>query len=250
VLLLGVTWSNTQYLSQVNDRVATQLDRQAAHQQIAQGSEIQPVFDKYNRLVSRMQDLETAHVKREDALRRDLEGKAHAIIQQQAMLGRVDRLASMNDMAARMAHRLRNPLTGVLITLINLSETNQRRTPGLMTDEATQLTAIGQAPVTMPLILLGVHPGDEIEGLLPSGLTRPGKLLSGHCLVPCAFACIRRPVGSVLGVRRCLGNLGLLISYCSIEHYTRATGSVICAAASGPSRTEHRTLLHRQHFPC
>jgi signal transduction histidine kinase len=85
---------------------------------------VRPVFDKYNRMVRRMQDLEKAHVNRETSLSDALEEKTRAIVQQQAMLGRVDRLAALGDVSARMAHRLRNPLTGVLMTLTNLCEEN------------------------------------------------------------------------------------------------------------------------------
>ncbi len=83
---------------------------------------LRPVFAKYNRMVVRMEELEKAHVKREQALRQELEQKASAIVQQQAMLGRVDRVSLLGAVAARLAHRMRNPLTGVLVTLTNLSE--------------------------------------------------------------------------------------------------------------------------------
>jgi signal transduction histidine kinase len=83
---------------------------------------IRPVFDRYNRMVGRMHDLEDAHVKREQALRKNLERTTRALVKHQAMLARADRLAALGEMSARMAHRLRNPLSAVLVTLTNLRD--------------------------------------------------------------------------------------------------------------------------------
>ena len=83
---------------------------------------IHPVFAMYNHMVIHMQELEQAHIGRERALRKELEAKAQSIVQQQAMLERVDRLVVIGDVAARLAHRLRSPMTGVLVTLTNLSD--------------------------------------------------------------------------------------------------------------------------------
>jgi signal transduction histidine kinase len=83
---------------------------------------IRPVFDEYNRLVGHLEDLEAAHVERETALKEDLEMTTRALVKHQAMLARADRLAALGEMSARMAHRLRNPLSGVLVTLTNLRD--------------------------------------------------------------------------------------------------------------------------------
>jgi signal transduction histidine kinase len=83
---------------------------------------IRPVFDQYNRLVGRLQDLEAGHVKRETALKENLEMTTGDLVKHQAMLARADRLAALGEMSARMAHRLRNPLSGVLVTLTNLRD--------------------------------------------------------------------------------------------------------------------------------
>ncbi len=81
---------------------------------------IRPVFMQYNRMVGRMQDLELAHVKREVSLRHDLEQATAALLKQREVLARADRMAAAGNMVARMAHRLRSPLSGVVVTLTNL----------------------------------------------------------------------------------------------------------------------------------
>jgi two-component system C4-dicarboxylate transport sensor histidine kinase DctB len=83
---------------------------------------LHPLFQKYNRLVRRMQDLEEAHVKRESFLREEVQRTTRALVEQQAVIARADRLAVSGDLAARMAHRLRSPLSAVQVTLSNLRE--------------------------------------------------------------------------------------------------------------------------------
>lgn len=83
---------------------------------------LHPLFQKYNRLVRRMQDLEEAHVKRESVLREEVQRTTRALVDQQAVIARADRLAVSGDLAARMAHRMRSPLSAVQVALINLRE--------------------------------------------------------------------------------------------------------------------------------
>jgi len=83
---------------------------------------MRPLFEKYNRMVKRMHDVERGHLKREDSLQRDVDSATRALIQQQLALSRAERLVASGEMAARMAHELRNPLSGVLMALTNLRE--------------------------------------------------------------------------------------------------------------------------------
>lgn len=79
-----------------------------------------PLFEKYNRMVKRMRDLDAGHIKREDTLQKDVEEAIRALIQQQAALARAERMAAVGDVSARLAHDLRNPLSGVLMAMTNL----------------------------------------------------------------------------------------------------------------------------------
>jgi two-component system NtrC family sensor kinase len=83
---------------------------------------LRPLFEKYNRMVKRMRGVEAGHVKREDALQREVDSATRALFQQQVALSRADRLAALGEMSARVAHELRNPLSGVLMALTNLAE--------------------------------------------------------------------------------------------------------------------------------
>jgi signal transduction histidine kinase len=83
---------------------------------------VRPLFEKYNRMVKRMHDLEQGHQKREDSLRQDVDQATRALFQQQAALARMERLAAVGEVSARLGHELRNPLSGVLMALTNLRE--------------------------------------------------------------------------------------------------------------------------------
>jgi len=79
-----------------------------------------PLFEKYNRMVRRMRDLDLGHTNREDGLQQDVEKATRALIHQQLALARAERMAAVGDLSARLAHDLRNPLSGVLMALTNL----------------------------------------------------------------------------------------------------------------------------------
>jgi nitrogen fixation/metabolism regulation signal transduction histidine kinase len=81
-----------------------------------------PLFDKYNRMVKRMRDLDRGHAKREGVLRQDVDEATRALVQQQAALAGADRMAVVGELLARLAHDLRNPLSGALMALTNLRE--------------------------------------------------------------------------------------------------------------------------------
>lgn len=97
---------------------------------------IRPLFDQYTRVVGRMRDLEAAHVKREEVLRGGLEQATRALFRQQTLLARADRLAVSGDLAARVAHRLRSPLSGVMLAMTNLRDES---------DSSTQRERLSQA---------------------------------------------------------------------------------------------------------
>jgi signal transduction histidine kinase len=81
---------------------------------------LRPLFEKYNRMVRRVSDAEQDHIRREDSLQRDVDTATRALLQQQLALTRAERLATLGDVSAHLAHELRNPLSGVLMALTNL----------------------------------------------------------------------------------------------------------------------------------
>jgi C4-dicarboxylate-specific signal transduction histidine kinase len=81
---------------------------------------LSPLFENYNFLVTRLEELEAEHRSRADDLHREVRSAAEALLAQQRTLARAERLAAVGETAAGLAHELRNPLAGVRMSLANL----------------------------------------------------------------------------------------------------------------------------------
>ncbi|HEY7697799.1 MAG TPA: histidine kinase dimerization/phospho-acceptor domain-containing protein, partial [Vicinamibacteria bacterium] len=79
---------------------------------------LQPVFQNYNQMTSRLLELERRHLSRQRTLEEEVRAAAGALLQQQRELARSQRLAAMGELAAGVAHELRNPLAGIQMALL------------------------------------------------------------------------------------------------------------------------------------
>jgi C4-dicarboxylate-specific signal transduction histidine kinase len=79
-----------------------------------------PVFENYNHMVERLQELERHHRERQESLEAAVHRATATLLQQQRELARSERLAAVGEVAAGVAHELRNPLAGVQMALSGL----------------------------------------------------------------------------------------------------------------------------------
>jgi C4-dicarboxylate-specific signal transduction histidine kinase len=79
-----------------------------------------PMINNYNSLVQRLKTLERAQQQRQETLTREVRNATHMLLQQQRLLAQAERLGAIGEVAAGVAHELRNPLTGVRMALDNL----------------------------------------------------------------------------------------------------------------------------------
>jgi two-component system NtrC family sensor kinase len=79
-----------------------------------------PLFANYNRLVHHLDELEAAHRSHAADLEAEIRTATEALLDQQSTLARAERLAAVGETTASLAHELRNPLSGILMSLGNL----------------------------------------------------------------------------------------------------------------------------------
>jgi len=81
---------------------------------------LRPLTQNYNAMVARLVELEAEHEKREKNLESQVDSAAQALLEQQRNLANTERLATVGEMMARIAHELRNPLAGIKMACANL----------------------------------------------------------------------------------------------------------------------------------
>ena len=81
---------------------------------------IAPLFARYNDMVARLAEIEAAQVAREASLEAEVRSATRELIAHNRSLAQADKLAAVGELAASLAHELRNPLAGVSLALANL----------------------------------------------------------------------------------------------------------------------------------
>ena len=81
---------------------------------------VMPLFQNFNHLVTRLEELERQHQEHARTLEREVRTATHTLLEQHRSLADAERLAAVGEMAAGLAHELRNPLAGIAMTLGNL----------------------------------------------------------------------------------------------------------------------------------
>ena len=81
---------------------------------------LMPVFTSYNDMVSHLAELEEEKRHYAESLEAKVRSATGALLEQQASLSRNERLAAVGELAAGIAHELRNPLAGIQMSCANL----------------------------------------------------------------------------------------------------------------------------------
>ncbi len=79
-----------------------------------------PVFNSYNEMVLHLAELEEAQQRYALSLQHEVRLATQALLEQQYSLARAERLAAIGEVAAELAHEIRNPLAGIQMAFSNL----------------------------------------------------------------------------------------------------------------------------------
>lgn len=79
-----------------------------------------PVFNSYNIMVNHLGELEETKRMYAQSLEAEVRLATKALLEQQRSLARAEKLAAVGELAASLAHELRNPLAGIQMTCANL----------------------------------------------------------------------------------------------------------------------------------
>ena len=105
-----------------------------------------PVFTSYNVMVTHLGELEQAKREHAESLEAEVRSATHALLEQQNDLARAERLAALGELAASVAHELRNPLAGIQMSCANLrseiDEPEQRERLDLVGAELKRMTRL------------------------------------------------------------------------------------------------------------
>ena len=105
-----------------------------------------PVFNSYNEMVIHLAELEEAKRLYTQSLQREVRLATQALLDQQNSLARAERLAAIGEVAAELAHEIRNPLAGIQMAFNNLrreiNDVSQCERMDLISDELKRLARL------------------------------------------------------------------------------------------------------------
>jgi len=79
-----------------------------------------PIFASYNEMVLHLAELEESKRHYAESLQHEVRSATRAMLEQQASLAEAEKMAVLGEMAASIAHELRNPLAGIQTCCVNI----------------------------------------------------------------------------------------------------------------------------------
>jgi len=158
---------------------------------------LRPLFDNYNHLVRRLADLEEQNRAHRQSLEDQVRTATHALLDQQRGLATAERLAAVGEIAAGLAHELRNPLAGIQMALNNLNQeinnVDQRNRLNLVINELNRVSELLSAMLNQnrqePEALSTMYLARAVDDLVTLVQYQIGENIQLYCEVPDTLKC-------------------------------------------------------------
>jgi signal transduction histidine kinase len=210
---------------------------------------IRPVFENYNFMTTRLLELERENLSRQRTLEDEVRAATGALLQQHHEIARSERLAAMGELAAGVAHELRNPLAGIQVTLSaisrELSDSEHSSRLDLVVNELKRVTRL------LNQVLEAARPTPEpVKRIVLKSLVQEFVSLARYQIpadvvlreaIPSGVVC-HLPEG---GLRQALWNLVLN----SVEAIGPRSGEIAIDATSGNGRLRLRVVDDGPGYP-
>lgn len=108
------------------------------------------VYDRYNHMTTRLREVQHENTELQSTLKAQVRAATETLLQQQRDLADGARLAAIGEFSARLAHELRNPLSGILMALRNMEREAKSA------DERERLNAIIEEIERIKRLLAGL----------------------------------------------------------------------------------------------
>lgn len=127
---------------------------------------IYSVIEHYNAMVEKLREIEKMHIGKEVHLERQVQVASESLMRVQRHLAQSEQLSAIGEFSARVAHELRNPLSGIAVALRNLrqdtSDPERIDTLDLVLEELDRISRL--------LTSLLARAPNERESLLPTSV--------------------------------------------------------------------------------
>ncbi|MCB1955601.1 MAG: hypothetical protein KDG55_07990 [Rhodocyclaceae bacterium] len=166
---------------------------------VPQDDPLADVYERYNEMASRLREASRAAEAHATALEGQVRAATETLLRQQAELENGARLATVGEFAARLAHELRNPISGISAALSNMEEEyppgEERDRVRLIAEETARVTALlnrmleqGRSHLEVPVEVDTARLVEDIVRLMryqmADGLAMEVAVSSGQCVLP------------------------------------------------------------------
>lgn len=157
------------------------------------------VFDRYNGMAEKLEVAQRAALERATSLENQVRAASETLLRQQAELEHGAQLAALGEFAARLAHELRNPISGISFALRNLEveveDPDRKERIALIADEMDRVTRLlegqlelGRARPESPVRVDTRALVEDVVRLfayqLPERIVVACDVEAAHCLLP------------------------------------------------------------------